>query len=204
MNDYWCFELNPVWLEFSGAKLSSAAKVAPFVSDTPVHGWAFMGSKSGAVSLADNADLYVLLQPASKVRLLLDRSQVLVYSCCTYTHAIWSHLQNPFQYAFLIQISDRVSDFMTMLSADQKCFFCTMQPKSLIVSCLCVEVELQLLLQPLHLAKKDDNNEQASSPDSVSLESEDNVAVASESAGNFYTYLHLFYTFSVISTYVYL
>lgn len=76
INDFWCFELTPVWMEFNGHSLTKTPKVVPFLSDTILNGWAFMGNKLPDTADAKNADLYALVKPNSQIKLALTKNQV--------------------------------------------------------------------------------------------------------------------------------
>lgn len=50
-----------------------------------------------------------------------------------------------------MRLSDQISAFINTLNADSKCFFASMQQLSFVVSGLCPEIEIHLILQPIYV-----------------------------------------------------
>uniref|UniRef100_A0A915K4N8 Chorein N-terminal domain-containing protein n=1 Tax=Romanomermis culicivorax TaxID=13658 RepID=A0A915K4N8_ROMCU len=122
LNDVWITEMNPIWIDFAGNTVSTSKKNLPFLCDTSLNVWSFMGNKLN--ENIENADFYLFAKPTSPLKIALTKNQ----------------------YGFLMRLIDQVNAFTTLLNEDSKCFYQAMQPKSLIMACLCQNLEINLIM----------------------------------------------------------
>lgn len=186
--DIWCMKLDPLWVDFLGARSVGQSKSVPFVDAVPItlwlHGNALSGGLGGggnAASSSGTGDLNANPQRNNNAA-ADDRSSSSSASTSADLHVI-AHIANMvsvqidhFQYLFLLRLAEELTELSTFAALDadriQK-----MAPDaadkpatSIVFGCVVPQLELTLVM-PSQTPGKENSGCDAESmvPDSVSI-----------------------------------
>lgn len=179
--DVWCIKVDPLWIDFLGARSVGQSKSVPFVDAVPItlwlHGRAISGDANDAAGTqapaepgdanAAPADLHVIAHIANMVSVQIDH----------------------FQYLFLLRLAEEVTELSTFVSLDADRIMhandgaASANEKSIVFGCVVPQLELTLVM-PSQTPGKESSGCDAESvvPDSVSI-CEDLPAAAAAAAG---------------------
>lgn len=171
--DVWCMKLDPLWIDFLGARSVGHSKSVPFVDAVPITLWLhgrtpsddqnanpFDGDNDSAKrndtadgTAAGLADLHVIAHIANMVSVQIDH----------------------YQYLFLLRLAEEMTELGTFISLDaDRIQLKTQQPqqpeKSIVFGCVVPQLELTLVM-PSQTPGKESSGCDAESvvPDSVSI-----------------------------------
>lgn len=104
--DIWCIKLDPIWVEFFGARSIGAGRPIPFVDAVPLTLWLHGKSDTvndvglsalGATSVTKTADLHVIGHVSNLVSVQLDH----------------------YQFLFLLRLSEQLTELSTFITLDR-------------------------------------------------------------------------------------
>ncbi|XP_032311261.1 UHRF1-binding protein 1 isoform X1 [Drosophila ananassae] len=197
--DVWCIKLDPVWVDFLGARSLGPNKSIPFVDAVPITLWLHSGSaqaqldvgKNGAAASMESVGLPPLptlppLQPCNPflsdedVRLAGDLGASPPAPAPDRTadvHAI-AHISNlvslqidHYQLLFLLRLAEELNEMTTFLNLDaERILQKQNEQKSIIFGCVVPQIEVTLVM-PSPTPGKESSGGDAESvvPDSASL-----------------------------------
>lgn len=165
--DVWCMKLDPLWIDFLGARSVGQSKSVPFIDAVPITLWLHAGRTSsddnigvgiGGVSHVEDdslADLHVIAHIANMVSAQIDH----------------------YQYLFLLRLAEELTELSTFVSLDAD----RIRPppedgveKSIVFGCVVPQLEVTLVM-PSQTPGKESSGCDAESvvPDSVSIGADD-------------------------------
>lgn len=154
--DIWCIKLDPIWVEFFGARSIGATKSIPFVDAVPLTLWVHgkeeeeaSGAQEAGPTVSKTADLHVIAHVANLVSVQLDHYQLL----------------------FLLRLSEQLTELSTFLTLDRSRILKEKATDtSMIVGCVIPQVEVTLVMPSATPGKESSGGDGESVvPDSVSL-----------------------------------
>lgn len=133
--DVWCIKLDPVWVDFLGARSVGTNKAVPFVDAVPITLWIHgrstfseeISSKLDEKSGTDNplADLHVIGHVSNLVSIQIDH----------------------FQYLFLLRIAEEITELTAFMTIDSKRILeQQIEKKSIIIGCVIPQLEVTLVM----------------------------------------------------------
>lgn len=185
--DVWCIKLDPVWVEFYGARSTGTSRSIPFVDAVPITLWVHgrsgdetldsaplvEGVESNSSSSVKTADLHVIAHVANLISVQIDH----------------------YQFLFLLRLSEQLTELSTFLTLDRNRILKPPEqgetPPSMIVGCVVPQVEVTLIM-PSQSPGKESNGGgggdcESVVPDSGGSMTEDflyNVSAAGNAAGD--------------------
>lgn len=133
--DVWCIKLDPVWVDFLGARSVGVNKAVPFVDAVPitlwVHGRATLSEpisskldeKSGKANPL--ADLHVIAHVANLVSVQIDH----------------------FQYLFMLRVAEELTELSAFMTIDAKRILDQeTDSKSIVIGCVVPQLEVTLVM----------------------------------------------------------
>lgn len=131
--DIWCIKLDPIWVEFFGARSIGATRSIPFVDAVPltlwVHGKGKEDEEADPFSPATNnnktADLHVIGHVSNLISVQIDH----------------------YQFLFLLRLSEQLTELATFLTLDRNRILKEKATEtSMIVGCVIPQVEVTLVM----------------------------------------------------------
>ncbi|ALC39333.1 CG34126 [Drosophila busckii] len=190
--DVWCIKLDPIWVDFLGARSLGPNKAIPFVDAVPITLWLHAGQAQAQLELPPSSHMQRMgleplptLPPLPRNPFLSDEDVRMpppepVATPTERTadmHAI-AHISNlvslqidHYQLLFLLRLAEELNEMSTFLNLDaERILQKQNQQKSLIFGCVVPQIELTLVM-PSPTPGKESSGGDAESvlPDSASL-----------------------------------
>ncbi|SPP81936.1 UHRF1-binding protein 1 isoform X3 [Drosophila guanche] len=190
--DVWCIKLDPVWVDFLGARSLGPNKSIPFVDAVPITLWLHAGSAQAQLDLGKSATASMEsmglapLPPLQPCNPFLSDEDVRVGSSppapaapdrTADVHAI-AHISNlvslqidHYQLLFLLRLAEELNEMSTFLNLDaERILQKQNEQKSIIFGCVVPQIEVTLVM-PSPTPGKESSGGDAESvvPDSASL-----------------------------------
>lgn len=125
--DVWCINLDPLWIDFFGAKSIGNNRAVPFLDAVPVTLWIHLdlNSKQNTTSREPKtADLHALAYISNLVSIQL----------------------NHYQYLFLLRMAEDLAELTTFLALDSNRILKQESNKSIAIGALIPQVELTFVM----------------------------------------------------------
>ncbi|CAO1340850.1 unnamed protein product [Diamesa hyperborea] len=154
--DIWCIKIDPVWVDFTGARSIGASRSIPFIDAVPITLWihgVHKEEEKEATSVKEDensADLHVIAHFGNLVSVQIDH----------------------YQFLFLMRLAEEVNELATFLSLDNKRIMKDANPnQSIIIGCVIPQVEVTLVMPSQTPGKESSGGGDGDSvlPDSASL-----------------------------------
>ncbi|KAL5279581.1 UHRF1BP1L family protein [Megaselia abdita] len=129
--DVWCVNLDPVWIDFLGARSLGPHRTIPFIDAVPITVWLYGPDKSEDVEInpfapkEKHADVHAIAHISNLVSIQIDHFQLL----------------------FLLRLAEDMNELSTFLSLDAERILQEQnKKKSLIFGCVVPQVEVTLVM----------------------------------------------------------
>lgn len=122
--DVWCAKLDPVWVDFLGARSVGANKAVPFVDAVPIALW-IHGHDEVEMKPDKEADFHIIAHVSNLVSLQIDH----------------------FQCLFLLRLAEEMTELSAFLSIDSKRILENeVKSKSIVIGCVVPQLEVTLVM----------------------------------------------------------